>query len=134
MTVCIRLASLRSITCAGTVQDTVETKPGQAYVLSTDSSGRRLIETTNQQVNIQKNDWPLSCQWKPCFEHLEQHLGGGGWSGGASALQDGAIGCLGEGLPLYSSPYFSAAGLPSTDSFPFKLIRQNYGQALSSSL
>lgn len=30
----------------GTVQDTVETKPGQAYVLSTDSSERRLIETT----------------------------------------------------------------------------------------
>lgn len=43
----------------GTVQDTVETKPGQAYALSTGSSGRRLIETTSQRVNIQKDDWPL---------------------------------------------------------------------------
>lgn len=43
----------------GTVQDTVETKPGQAYALSTGFSGRRLIETTSQRVNIQKDDWPL---------------------------------------------------------------------------
>lgn len=72
----------------------------------------------------------------PCFEHLEQHLGGGGWSGGASASQDGAIGCLGEGMPLYSSPYFSAAGLLSPDSFPFPscLCFKTYPSKLWSSI
>lgn len=76
----------------------------------------------------------------PCFECPEQHLDGRGWSGGASASQDAVIGCLGEGTPLYGSPDLSAAGFPSPDfclSLPvsvFKLILQNYGQALSSAL